>query len=258
MSQQVKIERDLVFRENAQHTGNVKGRFSFANKVVWYDDFVGKAIDSTYDYTFEVINSGTATIVAPHLLTLTTGAADFDDAEFAMGLDFYGQYNAVIEVRCRIDDIAATAINVGFNDAQAEGSANEIAIMLTGGTPTVDKATDNCALFVADADATTYGLFAWSTKGGSDGSVITTGIIPTNSMWMTFRVELQDDGSQTNAAFYANSTGLEINPATDLVGFELDAIERATVVCPYIALINHPGTADTFSIDYIKIWQDRY
>lgn len=258
MSQQVKVDRDLVFKGNASHTGNVRGRFSFENKVIWYDDFVGKTIDKTNDYTFAAVNSGTATIAVPHMLQILCGNADNDDAEFAMGLDFYGQYNPVMEVRCRINDVDESAINVGWNDAQAEGSADEIAIMLAGAGPTLDTATADAALFVADKDASTYRLYCCSYKNTAAGAVLNSGITPTDTMWLTLRVELQDNGTTTNAIFYANSTGREINPATDLVGVELDAITRTDPICPYIALINHEGPDETFDIDYLKVWQDRY
>ena len=192
------------------------------------------------------------------MLRLTLGAADDDDFEFATGLDFYGQYNVTMEARVRCNDVDATAFNVGFNDSQAEGSDDEIAIMLTGATPTLDTATADAALFVADADMNTYSLRACSYKNTSAGAIISTGITPTDIMWMTLRVELQDNGTTTNALFYANSTGYEIDPQNDLVGVELDAITRTDPLCAYIALIGHAGVSDTLDIDYLKIWQDRY
>ena len=258
-SQQVNVDRELAFRGPASHTGNVQGRFSHYNQIVYYDDFVGKAIDATNDYTFHAENSGTSTIAVPHNLVLTTGAADDDECELAMGVDYYPQYNCCMEARVRCTDVDKSAFNVGWSDSQ-NNDADEISIMLSSTTPTVDKDISDGALFVADADMTTYTLRMWSCKGGTDGATLDAVIIPTDTMWMTLRVEFEDNGTTSNAHFYANSTGLEIDPALDYVGTELDAATRTTALCPYVGLIGHNAAAsgETLLVDYIKVWQDRY
>lgn len=256
-SQQVNVDRNMTFSGSASHTGNVSGRFSHYNQIVFYDDFIGKAIDNVNDYTFQAENSGTATIAAPHNLVLTCGGADNDEAEIALEVAYYGQYNACMEIRCRNTDVANTAFNMGFSDSQNQ-DVDEIAIMLNGPTPTVDKDISDGALFVADYDMSTYTLRMWTVKGGTDGSTLDSLIVPTDTMWMTLRVELEDNGTTTNAHFYANATGYEIDPVKDYVGTELDAVTRTVALCPYIGFIEHGGADDTFLVDYIKVWQDRY
>jgi len=258
MTQQLIIDRDLVFGGASRHTANIGGRPSNENQVVYYDDFKSKAIDATNDYTFEVVNSGSATVTVPHMLTLTTGAADNDDAEFAMGVEWYGKYNAVMEVRFRMDDVDKSAINVGFNDAQAEDSVDEIAIMSTG-AGTITSSATNCALFFYDTDDTSATLNAIAVNSDTDGTTHTTSSGATDGQMFTVRVELIDNGTTADAVFYANNSGIEIDPQRDIIGFEAAAVPRATALCPYIALINHKsGNGETMDIDYIKLWQDRY
>jgi len=255
---QPKISYYEEFIGKASHTGNIAGRPSYRNQVVWYDDFTGKAIDSTYDYTFASANSGTATITVPHCLTLTTGGADDDDCEFAMGIDFYPQYNCAIEARIRCDDIDKVAWNVGFSDQQSETSADVIAFTYSGATLT-SNASDG-AVFMYDPDADTDYVYAASCKGDADGTVLSTASTPTDSKWYTVRVEFRYDpvNTRADAIFYCNTSGEEINPQADFVGMEIDAATYNTALCPYIASINHgEDAANTVDIDYIKVWSDR-
>jgi len=255
MSQQVKVQRELEFSAGANSTGNISGLPSFKNKVVYYDDFVGKEIDSTNDYTEAGVNSGAASVTVPHMLTLTTGAADDDDIDLAMGVEWYPNLNAVMEARFRIDDVDKTAINIGFSDATGE-AADTIAMMYSGTTLT--STASNFAGFLADADATTKTLYGVSVNANADGSVINSASTPTDAKMYTVRVELRDNGTTVDALFYVNTSGLEINPGEDLIGIEAAAVARTTALCPYIALINHgEAAANTLDVDYIKVWQDR-
>jgi hypothetical protein len=184
LSQEVKVERDLVFQGNASHTSNVKGNFSFENKVVHYDDFFGLAIDTTNDYTFAGVNSGTATVTVPHCLTLTTGNADNDDCDLAMGVEWYGQYNAVMEARFRIDDVDTSAINVGFTEATGT-AADTIAVTVSGTTVTTTAV--EYAGFVWDADATGVAAYvlALSCKNNADGATIASDTAAEDGKWFT-------------------------------------------------------------------------
>lgn len=250
-----KVSRNLTFIGSSQQTSNVFGRFC-PDSVIHIDHFTGKAIDATNDYTFSGANSGTATITVPHMLTLTTGGADDDDNEFSMGLEWYGQYNACMEVRFRIDDVDMTAVNIGFNDAQTEDSDDEIAMMYSGETLTASATNNVCLLH--DAAATTSNLYFVSVNAGSVGeAVVDSGTLAVDATLYTVRIELVDAATNANARFYLNTSGRPINPGSDLIGGEVAAVPRTTALCPYIALINHgEANANTLDIDYIKIWQD--
>uniref|UniRef100_A0A6H1ZUP2 Uncharacterized protein n=1 Tax=viral metagenome TaxID=1070528 RepID=A0A6H1ZUP2_9ZZZZ len=252
MSQQVKVQRELEFSAGANSTGNISGRPSYKNMVVSEDHFTGKAIDSTNDYTVAGVNSGAATITVPHMMTLTTGAADDDDIDVAMGIEYYPAYNPVLEARFRIDDVDKTAINIGFSDATGE-AADTIAMMYSGSTLT--STASNFAGFLHDAAATTKNLYAVSVNANTDGSVINSGSTPTDAKVYTVRVELRDNGTTVDALFYVNTSGKEINPGEDLIGIEPAAVARTTYLCPYFALINHgEAAANTLDIDYRKVW----
>ena len=255
MSQQVRVSKDLQFVGTAKHTDNVEGPMSL-HMVTFCDDFLGVALDSTNDWTVAGVNSGTAAIAAPHMMTLTTGAADDDDVDVASALNWYGQYNACLEVRARIDDVDKTAINIGFSDATGE-AADKIPMMLSGATPTLTSTASDFVGFCHDADATTTVMTGVSVKGDADGALIS-GAAETDASWFTVRVELIDNGTTTDAVFYYNASGNEISPADDRLGIELDAVTRTTPLCIYIGLINHgEDAANTLDVDYVKAWQDR-
>lgn len=255
MSQQVYVDRSLKFQGIANSTGNITGRPSYRNQVVWYDDFTGKEIDSTNDYTEAGVNSGAATITVPHCLTLTTGAADNDDIEVAMGVEWYPQYNISLEARFRIDDVDETAVNIGFADATGY-AVDKIA--MTYSLAALTSNATNFVGFLHDAAATTKNIYGVSVNAGTDGAVINSASAPTDAKWYTARVELRDNGTTVDAIFYLNTSGLEINPGEDLIGVEPAAVARTTALCPYIALINHDeAAANTLDVDYIKVWSDR-
>lgn len=251
MSQQVIIEGHLIFRGVADHTANVRGNFSFENQIVWYDDFVGKAIDETNDYTVTNDTGCTATITVPHCLTLTKDT-DNEGVNVATGVDLYSRYNAACECRIRIDDVAASLVYFGFVDVQTDQPA------ATYSGDSLSWTSDDAAIFLYDKDATTEKWFAVSVNGTSTGSVIATGKTPVNAEFVTMRIEFVDNGSTSDAYFYMNTAGQEINPATDFLGIELDAITRTDALCVVVGLEGRDTGSDTVDVDYIKIWQDRY
>ena len=81
---------------------------------------------------------------------------------------------------------------------------------------------------------------------------------PVNAAFVTMRIELRDNGSTTDALFYMNTAGKEINPTTDFLGIEFDAITRTDALCVVVGLEGRDTASDTVDVDYIKIWQDRY
>jgi len=251
MPQQLKIYRDLDFRGAAEHTGNIKGNIC-TEKLVLVDHFTGKAIDSTSVWNSAGQASGAASITAPHHLTITTGALDDDEWAVASGLHYYGQYNAILEVKARNDDITGLQHCIGFSDATAETGKLAMAYAIT----TLDSEASDFAGFLFDPAASTKYIYAVSVKTNVDGSVISSAHTETSSSWATYRVELRDNGTTTDALFYLNTTGGQIDPATDLIGIEADALLRTTPLCVYIGAMNYGAGADTLDVCYVKVWQD--
>lgn len=253
MSQQVKVFRDLEFLGNASHAENIVGCPN-PEKIVEIWHFMGKALDTTNDWNSAGQASGAAAIAAPHMVTITTEANDDDEWALASPLNYYGQYNATLEVRARNNDISGLAHNIGFSDATAESGT--IAFTATGATPTLTSTASDGAVFMLDADCTTKNIYGVSTKANADGAIINSGHASGDATWETYRVELRDNGTTTGALFYLNTSGNAINPATDLIGIEIDAVTRTTALCIYIGVMNREGAANTLDIDYVKAWQD--
>ena len=256
MSQQVKVYRQIEFEGDADKSANMKGNWN-PKKVWFYDDFVGKAIDTANVYTFGTVNAGTATVTVPHCLTLTSNAADNADNEFTMGLEWYGQYNAVFEARFRNDDCANTGINLGFTDSQNE-AVDLIAMQVINAN--ITSTASDAAVILIDGDADAVNICGVSVKAGADGALIDSAVVAALAAapkFYTGRVELRDNGTRTDALFYVNTSGNEIDPEEDIIGVEMDAVTRTNALCPYIGQLNHQGAADTLNVDYIKVWQDR-
>jgi len=253
LGQQVRVYRDLEFLGSASHTGNIKGNFN-PEKVFGVDHFQGVALNTTNDWNSAGQASGAAAISAPHMCTITTEANDDDEWAVASPLNFYGKYNAVIEARIRNNDVSGLAHNFGFSDATAESGI--IAMTATGATPTLTSTASDFAGFLLDADCTTKNIYGVSVKGDTDGSIIDSSHTEADASWATYRVELRDNGTTTDALFYLNTAGKEIDPAEDLVGIEIDAITRTTALCIYFGVMNREAAANTLDIDYIKWWQD--
>lgn len=255
MPRSKKITESLEFVGKANKTSNTKGNWSL-EKVTHYDHFQGKAIDTTYDYTLTTVNSGTTTVTVPHMLTLTTNAKDDDNTEFAMGVEWYGKYDATMEARFRNDDVTNGSFFIGFTDIQTEG-ADAIPIEFVAGDIATTAADVAGILF--DVDCTTPNLYFGSAKSNADGATINTNVAITASQLYTARIELKDGatGGGCDAYFYLNSTGNKIDPVADFVAVEHDAVTNTTALCPYIGLINRvDAVAVTLDVDYLKVWQD--
>lgn len=252
MGQQVKVSRDLVFQGSANSTGNIKGNIN-PEKVWVYDDFTGNALDTTNSWASAGQASGAVAKASPHMATITTEANDNDEWALASDLDWYGQYNACLEVRLRNDDVSGLAHNVGFSDVAAESGT----IAMTYSGTTLTSTASDFAGFLLDVDATTKYIYGVSAKANADGSVLSSAHTETDASWATYRVELRDNGVTTDAIFYLNTSGKEIDPANDMIGIEADAVTRTTALCVYIAAMNRETAANTLDIDYIKVWQDR-
>lgn len=250
MSHQVFVERSLEFRGPADHTDNVEGNINY-KKIVFYDDFVGKAIDNTNDYTVTADAGNTATITAPHCLTLTNDAND-EGVNVATELCFYGQYSPVCECRIRLNTIASTHAHFGFVDVQTDQPP------VTYAADSISWTSDDAVIWFYDKDATTEEWFGGSVKNTATGAAVADpSKAPVNAAFVTMRIELRDNGTTTDALFYMNTAGAAIYPPTDFVYLELDAITRTDPLCVVVGTEGRNTGGYTVDVDYIKIWQAR-
>lgn len=244
MSQQVSVERDLVFKGAAAHTSNVEGNICF-DKHVYFNDFDGAAVDETHDIDVNEAHGGTGAIAAIDngAYRLASSTTDNDKAEAATGLYWKARNNCVMEARVKVDNVDTVGINVGFSDAPEEAN-DQIAFEIN--VATVTDRCSNGVCFAYDTDATTKRWYIVNTKADAEGGTLTS-FTPAADTYEVFRIELDASG---NATYYRNGVA---------VGYKVNAVTATTALTPYVAVISRAGTAArNLDIDYIKCWQDRY
>ena len=243
--QQVKVSRELEFVGDANQEANVKGNIS-TKKVAFVDHFVGKALDTTNDYTSYLDTTSTvalgASAAATGFVTITSAATDTKTGSLAGNLVLYCAMNPVVEWRFKIDVITTVAINVGFNDATAEGTG---ALPFTiSGTTVTDTATDG-VMFCFDTNQTTDYWYIVNTKNGTQGgTILASTYVPVAATFVTLRIEIDTSG---NASYFYN--GVQ-------VGYKASAVTTTVALCPYIGIRNNTATAHILDADYLKIWAD--
>jgi hypothetical protein len=210
-----------------------------------YDDFIGVAADVTNDWNSSIVNSSTFLVVAGAtggVGRITTGVVDDNDHDVATPLVFKAANACCMEARIATADVAHTAMYIGFSDAIT--TAGNL-IPMTYATTTLTTTAANGAGFFTDSDATTNRLMACTVKANVDGTLIEAGVIPVDTVYHIYRVEIDADG---NVYFYYDGA---------LVGTQLLGITTSTALCAIVSLINREGSANTLDIDYIRVWQKR-
>jgi hypothetical protein len=245
MSQDVKVARKLSFTEQAGNQANIFGNPS-NKKAVFVDHFVNKALNATNDYTAFIDTDSTVALgagaTATGYVTFTTLATDTRTASLAGNLAWYCARNPIMEARIKVDVITTVAINVGFNDATAEGTT-ALPFLITGTTIT-DTCTDG-AMFCYDTNQTTDRWYIVQTKNGTQtGVLLGAKYTPVAATWVTLRVALDTAG---NAYYYYNG---------EFVGRIASAVTTTVALCPYIGFKNLSAAIHIMDLDYIKLWAD--
>jgi len=249
MSQQVRVEQDLVFAGKAEYTPNVKGNMMM-EKVYFHDHFLSALAYSSW--VEEETNGGTATQTAANggTVVLTAGAtADDDCVEFSHAAQWSGAKNCVMEARLKLTGITAIGVNVGWLDADMS-SNDKIGFELTGVALVNARGADGAA-FVFDTDGDTDVWYCCAVKAATEKTPATfTGktngatTAPVAGTYATFRVALNTAG---DATYYYNG---------ECVGHQAAVVTAATLQCPYVALIARENAAKTVTVDRITCWQD--
>jgi len=248
MSQQVRVERKLVFDGAAEYTANVAGNF-MPSKHWLYDDFDRAAVDETNDWLANEDHGGTSAINAAKNGTyrLTTSTTDNDKMELANSLVWYPNCNCGMEARIKVDAITTVKINVGFSDV-AEEADNLTAFAIVDDT--VTATADDAVCFVFDTDATADYWHCCNAIAGAETKA-SIAIAPVAATYEIFRIllKMSDDGTTCAATFYRNGV---------VVGHKDTAITITDALTPYIAVQSLAGTAArNLDVDYIYCWQDR-
>lgn len=243
MSQQVIVDRDLMFRGVANITPNVKGDM-LPERMTHVDWFDGYALDVTSDYvqTLGGTNDlGALTAGGEHGFKGTCGDTDNQVAFLATGLIFDISQSPAIEAKIKIVDVSGTVVYFGFSDATSE-TTPAATIDADGGTLTA-AATDAVG-FVIDADLGSSSVYAASANTGAAVQSADTGVDWADNQSKTLRVVLDTSG---NARLYID-------------GVEKAYIALAVADVPLCAILNYgqrAGVANTVvHMRYLARWQD--
>lgn len=241
MSQQVRIERNLVFSGAAENTPNVEGNFNPDRKSVFYD-FTELALDGTNKYT-QYIDTTSTIALASGGITLTTAATDTKTCSISCGgIWWYCAKNPVVEMRFQLDVVTTVAINAGFSDAVSEGTG--ALPFLISGTTVSDTAT-NGVMFCFDTNQTTDYWYIVNTNAGTQaGTILASSKAPVAATDVTLRVKLDSAG---NAWYFYNG---------EEVGYKALATAAATPLVPYFGIRNNSAAAHVATLKYVHCWQD--
>jgi len=245
MSQEVKVDRRIKFGSNANFIDNIYGNPSH-RKIVFEDNFVGKLLDETNDYT--TYKDGTNTVALSRNtaygsgVSLTTSTTDTHTVSLAGNVAWYPSKNPILEMRFRIDVITTVAIFMGFNDETAEATT-----LLPFGLVTAtltDTATD-AAGFLFDTRQSLSYFNIVNTKNGTDAfTQLASTKVPVAATSLTLRVAIDTSG---NATYYWNG---------EAVGYKASAVTTTVGLCPYIGIRNNSGAAHVLVLERLKCWQD--
>lgn len=220
----------------------------------WSDDFVDTTnADMDNRYKRAVSGTGVALTVTADQpwgsARLTTGTTNDSVSCMSKDLICRGEYNAVMAVRFKIDDIDAMKVEVGFRDSAASSTG----IVNVLNTPSF-SATNGCC-WVYDNDAT---VDTWAAEGvkatvAATGVTLATtagGAAPLAATYQTMVVALMD----TNAYFSRYSADGRKQGETIMLN---NCNTAATPVAPSVFVQTRDTTTHHLDIDFFKVWQLR-
>jgi len=241
MSQQIKVERNIVIAGAANQTNNVEGNLNPDRKGVFYE-YTELALDDTNKYT-PYLDTTSTIALASGGITLTTAATDTKTCSQSQGgIWWYCAKNPVVEMRFQLDVVTNVAINAGFTDAVSEASG--VLPFLISGTTISDTAT-NGVMFCFDTNQTTKYWYIVNTKAGTQGgTILASTYAPAAATDVTLRVALDSSG---NAYYFYN--GIQ-------VGYKASATTAATPLIPYFGIRNNSAAAHVATLKSVRLWQD--
>ncbi len=243
MSQQVVVDKTLVFKGDAAQAPNIEGDMlpERMTSIDWYDQ---TAIDLTNDYTSTLGGTNDAvalTAGGTNGVTLTTGTGDNEVSFLATGLIFDITQAPAIATKLELTDVSGTFAYWGFSDATSE--ATPIAtIDADGGTLTAGAT--NAVGFVIDADLDSSSIYCASVNAGGAVQSVDSGLAYTNGQTKILKIAVDTSG---NARFFVD-------------GVQVGYIALAVADVPLCEIKNY-GTRDndganTVIARYLAKYQD--
>lgn len=222
--------------------------------VVLYEDFLG--VDTTdlvaKSTGFKGTAPGTADTVTianvagkTGICKMLSGTADNDAVCLSTECNFTGAMSPSFEARFTVDSAAAVAVLMGFSDVACVSNATALSLA----TATWTTVSTDAACFVYDTDATVKTYHCMAVKTDTDATPAVSALLPVAATYATLRVDLIDDGSQTDAYYYIDGV---------YQGKVADALSRTAVITPFIQIGTRTGSAAKYAlVDYVKVWSNR-
>jgi len=241
MSQQVRVERELVFVGDANQEANVKGNFAPKRKCASYD-YTELALDDTNKYT-PYLDTTSSIALADGGITLTTAATDTKTCSQSQGgIWWYPARNPEVEMIFRIDVITTVAIYAGFTDAVSEASSY-LPFSLTTAT-LADKCTNGVG-FLYDTNQTLSYFNVVNTNANTEAfTQLSSSHVPVADTDITIRVAIDSSG---NAKYYWNGTEC---------GYKALATATTIPLVPYFGIRNNSDSAHVATLKRVRLWCD--
>ena len=221
-----------------------------AQSVVWYDDFLGDALGSPYNFQ-EGTDSGTSdaaiNVQKGGVVRITTGDSAThtmagNGAQLDLGaLNWYASNGGLaMETRVKLDGITDVALFIGFTD---QTSALEMPWDLSVVTYTSNQ-SDGCG-FLFDTAATTDTIRCVGVKNNTDATLTDTGLAYVAATWMKLRIEVDTAGI---AKFFIDGV---------LVATMADALTTTVALVPVFAIYSSATASVLLDVDYLHVKMDR-
>ena len=257
-------------RQNLRSNMGMAREFGFAefntmDMVSWETDFLGDALPTELQSTAASGAVLSITGGVNGLATIVTQASNDAYADVTLGPDFLAQCMCVMAARVHIDAITDSKMEIGFSDAASGTDAG--AVLLNGavaGTYTAN-ATD-MAVWCFDTDSandTWHGVATYDQNTSDTITGVATDTAPVAGTFETLIVALEGTRtagttdawtSPSTAHFYRlNANGYQTYKSAPIT----TGPTSNTLLTPHINVTTRNGTANTLTIDFLKVWQRR-
>lgn len=223
------------------------------NSVVWFDDFLGDALDARYTLV-EGTDSATAdaTILAGGIggvLRLTTGDAGTGLAADLVGVNLgilawqASNGGLEIEAKIKLSQITEVYAFLGFTDV----ATLEAPIISAGSGDTITTTASDAVGWMFDTRMTTDDWWMVGVAGDTDATKQDSGYAPVAATYERLRIEVSAAGKAT---FYRNGVAV----GSQMTG----AVTAATDLVPvlYAGKLSTTSSA-TLDADYLYVAMDR-
>ena len=249
MSQQVRVEGEIVIAGEASYTPNVEGLILPKLKVF---DCGFPGTSTLYGWSSTTGNNGgtlATSAVEGGAMTMTCGATAKDCGELYHTTQWSPYLNCGMEAKVAVSGITDICIAVGFADAPLAGN-DHVALELVDATQYDNKATvsDNCGMTFDTAATYDY----WHYSALEDDTIRTPvlagvgTLAPTANEYFRVRVQTDRDG---NVWFYYN--GKPVGRMKEYV-----ASGTGDLLTPIVGIISRSSDEWVATISRITVWQD--